>query len=124
MATGESVRFDAVRIGTDDLVRATRTYATLLGRDPESGSAGAVRFALGLGEAVVYPASNRLVAAWIPFQERGRANGVIFAGVGAGAGLAPPLITYILLKWGWRWPFWIRSWKAKFLRTGTRRTPL
>ena len=53
-----------------------------------SGSAHAllillsVRFALGLGEAVVYPASNRLVAGWIPFQERGRANGVIFAGVG------------------------------------------
>ena len=46
-----------------------------------SGSAHAlllllsVRFALGLGEAVVYPASNRLVAGWIPFQERGRANG-------------------------------------------------
>jgi len=68
-----------------------------------------VRFALGLGEAVVYPASNRLVAGWIPFQERGRANGVIFAGVGAGAGLAPPLITYILLSWGWRWSFWISA---------------
>jgi ACS family glucarate transporter-like MFS transporter len=80
-----------------------------------SGSAHAlllllsVRFALGLGEAVVYPASNRLVAGWIPFQERGRANGVIFAGVGAGAGLAPPLITYILLNWGWRWSFWISA---------------
>src|SRR6185295_9284855 len=60
-----------------------------------------VRFALGLGEAVVYPASNRLVSAWIPFQERGRANGVIFAGVGAGAGITPPLITFILLSWGW-----------------------
>jgi ACS family glucarate transporter-like MFS transporter len=68
-----------------------------------------VRFALGLGEAVVYPASNRLVASWIPFQERGRANGVIFAGVGAGAGVTPPLITYILLNMGWRWSFWISA---------------
>ena len=80
-----------------------------------SGSAHAlllllsVRFALGVGEAVVYPASNRLVAGWIPFQERGRANGVIFAGVGAGAGVAPPLITYILVNWGWRWSFWISA---------------
>src|SRR5262245_48621894 len=30
-----------------------------------------VRFLLGIGEAVVYPASNRLVAAWIPSHERG-----------------------------------------------------
>jgi ACS family glucarate transporter-like MFS transporter len=66
-----------------------------------------VRFALGIGEAVVYPASNRLVAAWIPSQERGVANGLIFAGVGAGAGVAPPLITYILLRHGWHWSFWI-----------------
>ena len=69
----------------------------------------AVRFALGLGEAVVYPASNRLVAAWIPSQERGVANGWIFAGVGAGAGITPPLITYILMNWGWRWSFWISA---------------
>jgi ACS family glucarate transporter-like MFS transporter len=68
-----------------------------------------VRFALGLGEAVVYPASNRLVAAWIPSQERGLANGFIFAGVGAGAGISPPLITYILLNYGWRWSFWISA---------------
>jgi ACS family glucarate transporter-like MFS transporter len=69
----------------------------------------AVRFVLGLGEAVVYPASNRLVAAWIPSQERGLANGLIFAGVGAGAGITPPLITYILVNYGWRWSFWISA---------------
>src|SRR5215470_15839661 len=44
-----------------------------------------VRFSLGVGEAVVSPASNRLVASWIPTKERGIANGLIFAGVGAGA---------------------------------------
>lgn len=65
-----------------------------------------IRFVLGLGEAVVYPASNRLVAAWIPSQERGIANGLIFAGVGFGAGVTPPLITFILLNWGWRWSFY------------------
>jgi MFS transporter, ACS family, glucarate transporter len=69
----------------------------------------AVRFALGLGEAVVYPASNRLVAKWIPSSERGIANGFIFAGVGAGAGITPPLIAYILMHYGWRWSFWISA---------------
>lgn len=66
----------------------------------------AVRFVLGTGEAVVYPASNRLVANWIPSAERGIANGLIFAGVGAGAGITPPLMTYILVHWGWRWSFY------------------
>ena len=65
------------------------------------------RFLLGAGEAVMYPASNQFVARWIPMQERGIANGWIFAGVGAGAGLSPPLITYIMLHYGWRASFWI-----------------
>ena len=69
----------------------------------------AVRFSLGVGEAVVYPAGNRLVASWIPLQERGIANGLIFAGVGAGAGIAQPLIAYVLSHWGWRWSFWISA---------------
>ncbi len=69
----------------------------------------AIRFSLGVGEAVVYPAGNRLVAGWIPLRERGIANGLIFAGVGAGAGIAQPLITYVLLHWGWRWSFWISA---------------
>src|SRR5712664_3972123 len=38
-----------------------------------------VRFLLGAGEAVVYPASNHFVARWIPVQARGIANGLIFA---------------------------------------------
>jgi MFS transporter, ACS family, glucarate transporter len=67
----------------------------------------AARFLLGAGEAVVYPASNRFVASWIPSSERGIANGWIFAGVGAGAGLSPPLITYIMLHYGWRASFWV-----------------
>jgi len=67
----------------------------------------AMRFLLGAGEAVMFPASNQFVSRWIPAQERGLANGLIFAGVGAGAGLSPPLISYLLLHYGWRTSFWI-----------------
>jgi ACS family glucarate transporter-like MFS transporter len=67
----------------------------------------AVRFFLGAGEAVIYPAANKFVASWIPVRERGIANGWIFAGVGAGAGLAPPLITYLMVHYGWRSSFWV-----------------
>ncbi|MGI8961917.1 MAG: MFS transporter [Bryobacteraceae bacterium] len=66
----------------------------------------AVRFLLGMGEAVVYPASNCIVAAWVPSAERGIANGIIFAGVGFGAGITPPLIGYLMLHQGWRASFW------------------
>jgi ACS family glucarate transporter-like MFS transporter len=69
----------------------------------------AVRFLLGVGEAVVYPSSNRLVAAWVPSAERGLANGLIFTGVGAGAAITPPLIAYVLLNYGWRWSFWVSA---------------
>ncbi len=64
------------------------------------------RFLLGVGEAVMYPASNCIVASWIPSGERGVANGIIFAGVGVGAGVASPLIAYILSQYGWRAAFW------------------
>ncbi len=67
------------------------------------------RFLLGAGEAVVYPSSNRLVANWIPSSERGVANGIIFAGVGIGAGIAPPLIRYVLENYGWQWSFWVSA---------------
>lgn len=66
-----------------------------------------VRFLLGAGEAVIYPSANQFIARWIPVQERGIANGWIFAGVGAGAGLTPPFITYLMVHYGWRSSFWV-----------------
>jgi MFS transporter, ACS family, glucarate transporter len=68
-----------------------------------------IRFSLGAGEAVVYPASNQFVAKWIPVAERGRANGWIFAGVGAGAGLSIPALTWIISHYGWRACFWFSA---------------
>jgi ACS family glucarate transporter-like MFS transporter len=65
-----------------------------------------VRFLLGVGESIVYPSSNRLVAAWVPSHERGLANGLIFAGVGLGAAVTPPLIAYIIYHYGWRVSLW------------------
>ena len=55
------------------------------------------------------PELRQFIARWIPSQERGIANGWIFAGVGAGAGLSPPLITYLMLNYGWRASFWVCS---------------
>lgn len=65
-----------------------------------------MRFALGIGEAAVYPSSNQFLSRWVPAKERGRANGLIFAGVGAGSGLAPPMITAIIAFGGWHAAFY------------------
>ena len=64
-----------------------------------------VRLALGVGESVMYPAANQFVSRWIPVAERGTAHGWIFAGVGAGSGLTPPLLTLINSSYGWRASF-------------------
>lgn len=67
------------------------------------------RFLLGAGEATMYPAANRFVERWFPLQERGKANGIIFGGVGLGSGLTPPLVTAIMLRFGWRASFWFTA---------------
>jgi ACS family glucarate transporter-like MFS transporter len=66
-----------------------------------------VRFLLGIGEAIMYPASNQFVSRWIPSQERGVANGWIFAGVGVGSGLSPFIVIYTMSHHGWRFSFWV-----------------
>jgi ACS family glucarate transporter-like MFS transporter len=68
-----------------------------------------VRFGLGAGEAAMYPAASQFVERWFPVCERGKANGLIFAGIGIGAGLTPPLVTAIILRHGWRASFWFSA---------------
>jgi ACS family glucarate transporter-like MFS transporter len=68
-----------------------------------------IRFALGAGEAVIYPSANMFVARWVPERERGIVNGLIFAGVGAGSGLTPPLLAWFIIHYGWRSAFWFSA---------------
>ena len=69
----------------------------------------AVRFVLGMGESVAYPSSNQFIAAWFPTQERGKANGWVFGGVGLGSGIAPPLVAAIIAFYGWHEVFYISA---------------
>lgn len=69
----------------------------------------AVRFVLGVGEAVAYPSANQFVAAWFPSNERGKANAWVQAGAQLGSGTAPPLVAFIIYNFGWHAVFYVSA---------------
>jgi ACS family hexuronate transporter-like MFS transporter len=83
----------------------------------------AARCLLGIGEGGGFPAATRVVAEWIPTQQRSTAMGIINAGTAVGSVLAPPLIGIILLTAGWRMVFfaagavgfgWVLWWTVSY----------
>src|ERR1700681_577260 len=68
-------------------------------------SFAAARFALGFGEAGVFPASIKCVAEWFPKKERALATGVFNAGTNIGAIVTPLIVPWIAVHLGWRWAF-------------------
>jgi ACS family hexuronate transporter-like MFS transporter len=71
-------------------------------------SLGAYRLLLGMGEAGNWPASVKVVAEWFPAKERALASGIFNSGSAVGAILAPPVVVWLLLRYGWRQAFvWV-----------------
>jgi ACS family hexuronate transporter-like MFS transporter len=68
-------------------------------------SLGVFRFLLGMGEAGNWPAAVKVVAEWFPENERALAAGVFNSGSAAGAILAPPIVAFLLLRFGWQSAF-------------------
>ena len=66
---------------------------------------GVARFALGIGESGNFPAAIKTVAEWFPKKERALATGIFNAGSNVGAILAPLLVPWIALHWGWQEAF-------------------
>ncbi len=64
-----------------------------------------MRFLLGLGEAGNFPAAIKTVAEWFPKRERALATGIFNSGTNVGALLAPIIVPWITLRWGWEWAF-------------------
>lgn len=63
------------------------------------------RVALGLGEAVNFPAAFKAVAEWFPRAERSLAVGFVTLGVGFGSMITPPLAGWLIIAFGWQWAF-------------------
>lgn len=63
------------------------------------------RIGLGLGETPMFTAGARATVNWFPVRERGVPLGLFNAASSLGPALAPPLLTWLMLAYGWRWMF-------------------
>ena len=65
----------------------------------------AARVLLGVGEAPQFPTGARVVRDWFNVRDRGGATGIFNSASTLGTGLAAPLLTTLMLLFGWRWMF-------------------
>ena len=68
---------------------------------------GLFRFLLGFGEAGNWPGAAKAVAEWFPVRERAFAMAIFNSGASIGAVVAPPIIVWVSLTFGWRYAFFI-----------------
>ena len=80
---------------------------------------GIARFALGLGESGNFPGAIKTVAEWFPRKERALATGIFNSGSNLGAIVAPLVVPWVTLRYGWPYAFlftgifsaiWILAW--------------
>jgi ACS family hexuronate transporter-like MFS transporter len=86
---------------------------------------GFARFTLGLGEAGNFPAAVKTVAEWFPKNERSLATGIFNSGSNGGAILAPLIVPWVTVRYGWHMAFlitgifglfWIPWWFRQYRR--------
>ena len=66
---------------------------------------GAARFGLGLAESGNFPSAIQAVTEWFPQQERSLATGIFNTGSSVGVIVAPALVPWLTLQFGWRTAF-------------------
>jgi ACS family hexuronate transporter-like MFS transporter len=63
------------------------------------------RMALGVSEGGNFPAAIKAVALWFPRKERALATALFNSGANVGAIVAPAVVPFVALTWGWRSAF-------------------
>ncbi len=69
------------------------------------GSLSLFRFILGLGEAGNWPGAAKTVAEWFPVRQRAFGMAIFNSGAAIGSIVAPPLIVWLQLRYGWQTTF-------------------
>lgn len=65
----------------------------------------ALRVLLGAGEAPFYPCGVHVVREWFPAETRARATAFLNMSSTIAMAAAPPVLTIVMLRFGWRWMF-------------------
>jgi ACS family glucarate transporter-like MFS transporter len=65
-----------------------------------------IRLLSGLAQAPVFPGNGRIVAAWFPAAERGRASAIFNSSQYFALVLFAPILGWMVLTWGWKQCFW------------------
>jgi MFS transporter, ACS family, hexuronate transporter len=63
------------------------------------------RFLLGIGEAGNWPGTIKAIAEWFPARQRAFGLSIVNAGAALGSVIAPPLIVWLQLSFGWKTAF-------------------
>jgi ACS family hexuronate transporter-like MFS transporter len=63
------------------------------------------RMLLGVFEPANFPAGVRAIAEWFPMRERALGVGIFNAGAAFGGLAAVPVVSFLGVRWGWRWAF-------------------
>ena len=63
------------------------------------------RVFLGLGEAPMFSSAVRVVRDWYNVRDRGLPTGIWNSTSSLGPAIAPPILTVLMISYGWRWMF-------------------
>ena len=79
-----------------------------------------LRFLLGAGEAATFPVGARAIRNWTPLSESGLGNSIMIAGASIAAAVTSPLVSWLMVRIGWRASFYITSVAALVLAIAWR----
>ena len=68
-----------------------------------------IRFCLGVSEATTFPVGNRVVRNWMPASERAFGTSVMMLGTCTASAISGPLVSWLMLRFGWRASFYFTS---------------
>jgi MFS transporter, ACS family, glucarate transporter len=68
-----------------------------------------VRFLLGISEATTFPVGNRVVGNWMPPSERAFGSAIFMLGTCTASAIASPLVSFLMLRFGWQMSFYLTS---------------
>lgn len=68
-----------------------------------------VRFFLGAAEAATFPVGSRAIRNWTPPSERAFGNAFMMAGSASAAAVSGPLVSWLMVRFGWQRTFYLTS---------------